>query len=374
MAITLSSQHVIIEVTNRNYYQVKFVPNFIQSSLSYLQFLARRIVEDRCLTIAGSLTFTTLLALVPLFTVTITLTSTLPFTRDMVLQLKLFILKNFVPEMSGKMIGLYMDQFAQNATRLTAIGLTIVLGTAIALLFTIENSFNSIWRTNRRRAWWRRLRWAFILLTIGPLLIAASLSITMFFVRALRSLERTMPLLDDVLWSLFPILITTIVLYMAYRWIPNRHVPARHALLGAMLAAVIFELMKYGFVIYVTQMPTFSLVYGAFASMPIFLFWLFCCWLVVLLGAEVSATLSYIRHRDAQMNLLQRDDAIVRVQSALDAADAPLTFEQTRRAAPMPIDHAEDALDALVVGGKIIVLPGRPMRYAVCQPARFQDS
>lgn len=368
MAITLSSQHVIIEVTNRNYCQVKFVPNSIQSSLSYLQFLARRIVEDRCLTIAGSLTFTTLLALVPLFTVTITLTSKLPFTSDIVLQLKMFILKNFVPEMSSKMIGLYMDQFAQNASRLTAIGLTIVLGTAIALLFTIENSFNSIWRTNRRRTWWRRLRWAFILLTVGPLLIAASLSITMFFVRGLRSFERTMPLLDDALWSLIPISITTIALYMAYRWIPNRHVPARHALLGAMLAAVIFELMKYGFVIYVTKMPTFSLVYGAFASVPIFLFWLFFCWLVVLLGAEISATLSYIRHRDAQMNSLKPGDAIVRVQSALDAAGGARTFDQLRQAAPMPIDHAEDALDALVADGKVVILKGRPMRYALFQP------
>ncbi len=343
---------------------MKFVHHLIQTLYSYLQFLARRIVEDRCLTIAGSLTFTTLLALVPLFTVTLTLTSKLPFTRDMITQLKMFILNNFVPDMASKMVGLYMDQFALNASRLTAIGLAMVLVSAIALLFTIENSFNSIWRTSRRRTWWRRLRWAMILLTIGPLLIAASLSITMFFVRAARSFERTMPLLDDALWSLIPISITTIAMYMAYRWIPNRHVPARHALLGAMLAAVMFEVMKNGFVIYVTKMPTFSLVYGAFASVPIFLLWLFCCWLVVLLGAEISATLSYIRHRDAQTNSLPPGDAKVRVQSALNAAGGPRTFDQLRQAAPMPIDHVEDALDALVTDGEIVVLTGKPMRYA----------
>ncbi|MEI6738027.1 MAG: YihY family inner membrane protein, partial [Pseudomonadota bacterium] len=243
---------------------MKFVIQSIQTLAAYLRFLTRRIVENRCLTVAGSLTFTTLLALVPLFTVTITLTSRLPFTRDMILQLKTFILKNFVPGMASKMVGVYMDQFSLNASRLTAIGLAIVLATAIALLFTIENAFNDIWRTNRRRAWWRRLRWALILLAIGPLLIASSLSMTMFFVRAAHTFERAMPLLDDTLWSLIPVAITTLALYMAYRWIPNRHVPMRHALAGAVMAAVMFELMKHGFVVYIAKIPTYSLVYGAF--------------------------------------------------------------------------------------------------------------
>ncbi len=338
--------------------------------MSYARFLARRVVADRCLTIAGSLTFTTLLALVPLFTVTITLTSKLPFTRDIILQLKMFILKNFVPDMASRMVGVYMDQFALNASRLTAIGLTIVLVTAVALLFTIENAFNSIWRASRRRTWWRRLRWALVLLMVGPLMVATSLSITMFFIRAAHMFERTLPLLDDTLWRLVPVAITTITLYMAYRWIPNRHVPARHALAGAMLAAMAFEAMKYGFVAYVTTMPTYSLVYGAFASVPIFLMWLFLCWLLVLLGAEVSATLSYVRHQQAQIESIQIDDAKARVWSALCAAGVPQTFEQLRMTAPMPIDHAEDALDALVATGSVTVAAGKPMRYCINDPLR----
>lgn len=337
------------------------IPHF-QTLFAYARFLARRIVADRCLTIAGSLTFTTLLALVPLFTVTITLTSKLAVTRDMIVQLKLFVLKNFVPDMASKMVGVYMDQFATNASRLTVIGLVIVLMTAVALLFTIENAFNSIWRSTRRRAWWRRLRWALALLTLGPLLIAASLSVTVFLLRATRAFERTVPLLDDTLWRLLPVTITAVVLYMAYRWIPNRHVPTRHALAGALLAAVMFELMKYFFVAYVIKIPNYSLVYGAFASVPIFLMWMFLCWLLVLLGAEVSATLSYVRHAKAQQSWLP-EDARTRMEIALLAANAPCTFDELRRAAPMPIDHAEDALDALVDAGAVTVLAGRPMRY-----------
>ena len=330
-----------------------------------MRFLANRIVADRCLTVAGSLTFTTLLALVPLFTVTITLTSKLPFTRDIILQLKSFVLKNFVPEMSSKMVGVYMDQFALNASRLTLIGLVIVLVTAIALIFTIENTFNDIWRARRRRTWLKRLRWALTLLVVGPVLIALSLSVTTYLVRATHIVERALPLLDDALWRMIPIAATALTLYMAYRWIPNRFVPARHALVGAVLAALLFEIMKQGFVVYIAKVPTYSLVYGAFASFPIFLLWIFLCWLMVLLGAEVSATLSYVRHREAQLQSLVIDDAKVRVFAALAAADAPRTFEQLRAAAPMPIDHAEDALYALLDANEAAIIMTKPPRYVI---------
>jgi membrane protein len=344
---------------------LKFIVDAIKMLIAYARFLAKRVVADRCLTVAGSLTFTTLLALVPLFTITITLTSKLPFTRDMILQLKSFVLKNFVPDMASKMVGVYMDQFALNASRLTAIGLVIVLATAVALLFTIENTFNDIWRSTRRRSWWRRLRWALVLLMVGPVLIATSLWITTFLVRAAHAFESTLPLFDDALWKLLPVATTAIALYMAYRWIPNRHVPTRHAIVGALLAAILFEVMKTIFVIYIGKMPTYSLVYGAFASFPIFLLWIFLCWLVVLLGAEIAATLSYVRHRDAQDMLHTEEHAKSRLLAALAAADAPTTFDALRKAAPMPIDQAEDALHALMDEGEVSAVAGKPTRYRI---------
>lgn len=334
-----------------------------RSLVSYALFVSRRIVEDRCLTVAGSLTFTTLLALVPLFTVTVTLTSRLPFTRDLIQQLKAFVLANFVPSVSGKMIGTYVDQFANNAARLTWIGLAIVLVTAVALLFTIENSFNAIWRSRRSRTWGHRLRWAFALLVLGPFLVAASLSVTFSLVKLAHVFEGAVPSLDDTLLRTIPWLTTGVLLYTAYRWIPNRFVPARHALAGAMVAAVLFEIMKSVFVFYVTSVPTYSMVYGAFASVPIFLLWLFVCWLVVLLGAEIAATLSYVRHTDAQHLLPSHDDAAARLLAAMEAADQPRTFEQLRAAAPMPIDQAEDALHGLIDAAQVVTIAGKPARY-----------
>lgn len=331
--------------------------------VSYARFLVTRIVADRCLTVAGSLTFTTLLAIVPLFTITVTMTAKLPFTRDLILQMKSFVLKNFVPDMASRMVGQYMDQFALNASRLTIIGLAIVLATAIALLFTIENTFNDIWRTKRRRNWWRRLRWALALLAIGPILIAVSLWLTSYAVRLAHLLERNMPAFDDSLLRMIPVFVAATAFYCAYRWIPNRHVPTRHALTGALLAAALFEGMKYLFVIYIAKMPTYSLVYGAFASIPIFLIWIFLCWLVVLLGAEVSATLSYLRHPESQRAGPPTAEIAHRVMNALVAADAPITFEAIRYAVRMPIDQTEDALDALMAANLIVVERGRPLRY-----------
>ncbi|MFO0326254.1 MAG: YihY family inner membrane protein, partial [Burkholderiales bacterium] len=338
------------------------VMNLLRNSVAYAVFVAGRIVRDRCLTVAGSLTFTTLLALVPLFTVTVTLTSRLPYTREVIQLTKNFILKNFVPDMASRMVGTYVDQFAANATRLTTIGLLIVIASAIMLLLTIENAFNDIWRAARKRRWWHRLRWAITLLAAGPLLLGASLSATLYLVRLSRIFERSMPWLDDSLLRALPWLMTTLLLYLAYRWIPNRWVPPRHALIGAALAAVLFELMKSGFVLYIAKVPTYNVVYGAFASVPVFLLWLFLCWLVVLLGAEIAATLSYLRHPGAQRGNADLVIESERLRAALAAADSPRTLEQLRMAAPMPIDHAEDALHTMLEAGEVEELR-KPQRY-----------
>lgn len=347
--------------------QLVFLRDNITRLLAYVVFASRRAVEDKCLTVAGSLTFTTLLAIVPLFTVTITLTAKLAFTRDLILQLKAFVLKNFVPEMASRMVGTYMDQFSNNASRLTVIGLCIVIASAVALLFTIENSFNGIWRTRRKRSWGQRLRWAAVLLMVGPLLIATSLSVSMFVVKLSRTFEATLPWLDDGLLRSIPLITTCLVLYLSYRWIPNRHVPARHALLGAIIAAILFELMKALFVLYITKVPTYSLVYGAFASVPIFLVWMFLCWLVVLVGAEIAATLSYFRHTDAQLAPLDQETSMARLFAAISVSDVPLTLEQLRAAAPMPLDVAEDALHLLLERMMVEEVVGRPVRYALPQ-------
>lgn len=126
----------------------------LKETIEYARFVGHRCVQDRCLMVAGSLTYTSLLALVPLFAVTIALTAHVPLVRDFILVIKVFIEKNLLPDVGTRMVSIYMEQFAQNAASLTVIGLLIILATAIALMFTIDGAFNDIWRTRRRRAWW----------------------------------------------------------------------------------------------------------------------------------------------------------------------------------------------------------------------------
>lgn len=326
---------------------------FLIQLFHYLRFVVRRAVEDRCLTVAGSLTYTSLLALVPIFTVTLTLAAQIPATRDIIFQVRAFILKNLLPDVAGRVVSVYMEQFAQNAARLTVVGLLIIFATAIALLFTIDAVFNDIWRARRRHSWWKRFTGYLLLLTAGPILIGASLSMTSYLAHWASKLDSVLMFLDNSLLKLVSFLLTASALIIAYRVIPNRYVPARHALAGGLFAAFLFELTKYLFVAYVAKVPTYRLVYGAFASVPIFLVWLYCSWMVVLIGAEVTATFSYFRHVDAQrLDPDGRKQAAIRLLDALTRAtvgtNIALNFNALRLRVPMPIDQAEDILDNLV--------------------------
>lgn len=341
----------------------------LKQTFDYARFVSRRFVEDRCLMVAGSLTYTTLLALVPVFAVTLALTARVPMVRDFILQVKSFILKNFLPDVAGRMVGVYMEQFAQNAARLTVIGLIIILATAIALLFTIDGAFNAIWRTRQRRSWWKRLLAYLSLLVLGPLLIGASLSMTSYLIHWTSQFDHVLPMLDNWLLKLIPFVLTTLALVLAYRTVPNRYVPTRHAVIGGVFAALLFEVVKHLFVAYIVRVPTYSLVYGAFASMPIFLLWLFCCWMVVLIGAEIAATLSYFRHAPAPRSLRATRELAPslrlreakQIVDALAASPVPLAFNALRLQAPMPIDVAEDILHDLLAAK--IVASGPARRY-----------
>ncbi len=322
--------------------------------------------------VAGSLTYTSLLALVPLFTVTIVLTSNVAIIRNMILQVKTFALKNLVPDVGGRVVSEYMEQFSQNAAQLTVIGLLIIVATAIALIFTIDSAFNDIWRTRRHRAWWKRLSGYVAVLAFGPLLIGASLTLTSQLAHWSRRLDPMLPMLDDWLLKLVPFALTTVALALAYRVMPARHVPVRHALAGALFAGLLFEIVKHLFVAYVMRVPTYNLVYGTFASVPIFLFWLFCCWVVVLVGAETAATFSYFGH-DHALSARHESDAqtlgeAIRLLDALAGSDTGNAqgVMALRFMVPMPIDAAEDILHALVEAN--LVTMDRRGRYRLTMP------
>lgn len=333
----------------------------------FLRFVSQRFNQDRCLQIAGSLTYTTLLSLVPLFTIVVAMLSALPFFEKAMVDIKVFLLLNLVPEIAYKIIAVYMEQFADNAARLTYFGLLALLAMALAMLFTVDKSFNSIWRSQRTRPLWMSILAYIALLALAPLMLGLSMSVTSYLIALSLDATRTLPYADQVLLKLLSIAGSTITFFLVYRIVPCRHVPAQHALIGGLFAAVLFETMKHFFGIYIALVPAYNLVYGAFAAIPIFLLWIFLSWMVILLGAEVTAALAYWKGSSwRRLGLAEAHlhDGLLVMRAFILAhgAGRVLTLAGLKEL-PIAIDRLEDILDLLLSQGIIERPPGMQARY-----------
>lgn len=281
--------------------RIGLFPQFCQAALrlmkssqfpDFAHYVLVRFVQHNCTQVAASLTFTTLLSLVPLIAIGLSVVAAFPAFAEYSTQIKIFILTTMVPEAANRVIAVYMQQFADNAVQLTAIGTAFLGVTALALMLTIDKALNAIWRVTRLRPFLHRLLIYWATLTIGPLLIGASLSLTSWLIRISMGLTEDIPGIKVALLQLAPLFLTSIAFSIPYLIVPNRQVAWRHAIAGGVAAAVGFEVMKQGFAFYITHFPTYQAVYGAFATVPIFLLWVYLSWLMVLLGAVIAASLS----------------------------------------------------------------------------------
>lgn len=259
-----------------------------------------RFYEERALQTAGSLTYTTLLSLVPLFTVALAVATAFPVFDQSISQLQDFILENFLPDARG--IDTIADQitsFTHNAGRLTAIGLAFFFVTAVMLMMTIDVSLNRIFRVQRHRPMLQQVLMYWAVITLGPLLIGGSLSMTSF---ALGQSFGWLQLgyVADWLLALLPFVFTCIALILLYGVVPYRVVKPRDAIIGGVIAGVVFELAKRAFAVYLARFPTYTLIYGAFATIPIFLLWLYMSWAIVLAGATLTAMLPAYRFAEGR--------------------------------------------------------------------------
>lgn len=263
--------------------------------INFMRFIVTRFDQDRCMQIAASLTFTTLLSLVPLITIALALFSAFPVFQDFSAQIKGYLLSNLMPDTAGKVVTQYMQQFAESATRLTAVGIAFLAVTAMSTMLTIDQAFNIIWRASRPRPLLKRLVIYWAVLTLAPLLVGASISLTSWLVGFSMGYAKHVPVFGVGILKALPVLFTTLAFAMLFRLVPNRYVPRSHALIGALAAAFVFESMNRAFGYYISHFPTYKLVYGAFASVPIFLIWIYLSWLAILFGAVIAASLSHWR-------------------------------------------------------------------------------
>jgi membrane protein len=275
------------------------LPKMLSRFAELVRVVYRRFQEDHGLQVASSLTFTTLLSLVPIVTVAMSLLAAFPVFHGMSGLIEDWVFDNIVPE-SVEIIEKYADQFIDNAAKLTAVGLAFLAVTSIMLLITIDDAFNDIWRVRRPRPMLQRVLIYWALITIGPLLMGASLSLSSWLMGASAGWTKDILYANAALIKFSAIALTCTALALLYYAMPNRPMRVRDAVTGGILAGVVFELTKHGFGYYVTNFPTYKLVYGAFAAIPVFLLWLYLSWLVVLLGAVVVAALPEWRQQSVQ--------------------------------------------------------------------------
>jgi membrane protein len=276
----------------------------LQRARQFLQHLYRRIVEDDCLRSAAALTYLTLFALVPMMTVAYAVLSAVPTFDAAGDQIEQFIFSHFVPGTAHDIRG-YLQRFSQQARHLTGIGVAFLLLTAYGMLADIERTLNAIWRAPPRRGGVLGLLRHWAILSLGPLCIALALAISTYLL-SLRVLEEpiAVPLVQNALLRLTPWLLTSAAFTLIYVAVPNTYVRVRDALVGGIVAGLCFELAKWLLTLGLTR--GYETVYGAFATLPLFLFWIYLSWIILLLGAELAfAVANYGEHRtQAQPDLL----------------------------------------------------------------------
>lgn len=260
---------------------------------SFLVMLWARINHDRLTTSAAELAYTTILALVPLITVIFALLSAFPMFDEVSQSLKQLIYSNLVPTASDT-IQNYLEQFIANTKKMTLVGIIGLIVTSLLLINSINNALNRIWRTKRKRSFMYNLTMYWTILTLGPILVGSSVAVS-YYIFSLKWLSDAAS--GDVLLSTLPFIISIVGFWLLYSIIPTESIPFKEAVIGALVAAILFEIGKRAFALYVTSFPTYQLIYGVVSSIPIMLVWIYCSWCIVLFGAEFAATLTdYNRH------------------------------------------------------------------------------
>ena len=322
----------------------------------FMVFLWKRFDEVRVPQVSASLTFTTLLALVPVLTVTLVVVSAFPMFDTLSDSFVRFINQTIVPQGAGVLFD-YINQFKGKASNLTAIGIVMLVVTSLLLIRTIDQTFNRIWRVQSERPLWTQFLVYWALLTFGPLAIGLSLTAWTLMLQESR-VDEMFPFLTGVLRTGSSILFSTVILWLLYRLVPNRYVPARQALVGAAVTAVLLEAARALFAWYIGTFNSYTLIYGAFAAIPVFLLWLNLLWMLVLTGAVFTASLSYWQGEAFRRHLgtQERFDDVLKILLLLDDAQLQgraLLVQDFRSHINMGYDELGDLLEKLARHGYV---------------------
>jgi membrane protein len=346
--------------------------------LDTLRTLHARFREDRLGLTASSLTFTTLISLVPLLTVMLAVFSAFPMFSTFQDSLQRFFLQSLVPDNISSQVLKALTQFAAKAKGVGSIGVMALFFAALALMLTIDRTLNGIWRVRTPRPIAQRVLVYWSAATLGPLVLGVSLSLTSYVLSASRGFVGVLPGGVTLLLQLLEFFLLAASFAGLFHYVPNTHVRWRHALAGGLFSAVGFELAKRMLAWYLTAVPTYTVIYGALAAVPIFLIWIYFGWVIVLLGAVIAAYGPSLRLRvkrwpDAPGATLQLALALLRqLGSAHGSGERGMSGGELAKRLGIDPLQIEPVLDTLVAFDWVGRLdePKDPRFVLLCEPAR----
>lgn len=258
-----------------------------------------RCKNDNIKVSAGHLAYVSLLSLVPFIMVFFTLMSAFPAFEKARGKIEDFIFNNFVPA-SGDVVQNYIAEFVGNASQMGAVGILGLLVVALLLISSVDKTLNAIWRTPSDRPLIYTFAIYWMVITLGPLLIGTSVVVSSYLVGLANFAEEYTPGLGTFLLKMVPSIMAVFAFLILFMLVPNRRVKFKHALAGAVVSTLLFELSKKGFSLYVTSFPSYEFIYGALAVIPILFVWIYVSWIVVLLGAEFTCSVTEVFDNDVR--------------------------------------------------------------------------
>jgi len=266
------------------------ISNFWHEHKGGLFYFIRRVKREQIQVVAGYLSYVCLMSLVPLMVVMLSVMTAFPLFAELQQSIEQFVYQNFVPA-AGDVVQHYLSGFVANASKMSAVAVSFLFVAALLLISSIDKTFNNIWRVNDKRRTITSFAMYWMVLTLGPILVGASIALSSYLVSIVSVDEYDVLGLFDVFLRLLPLLSSIVAFVILYMAVPNKAVPFKFALAGAAVAGVLFELAKKAFALYIAAFPSYQVIYGALATIPIIFLWVYVSWLIVLTGALITVSL-----------------------------------------------------------------------------------
>ena len=262
----------------------------LEECFQIMRLYAQRCQRDQVGMISGYLAYISLLSLVPLVAVAFSVLNAFPMFAGLRLDIEAFVYANVVPS-RGDELQTYINGFVENIGQMTTVGVLFLVVVALMLMHNIDKTLNKIWRVQKRPRLMISLSIYWMILTLGPILLGASIAMTSYLAALTHLADSYTPILSTVFLTVAPYVVSLLAFFILYQLVPNTQVRYRYAFLGALFGSVLFEMLKKAFALYIHHFPTYQAIYGALALVPILFVWIYLCWMVVLLGAELTALL-----------------------------------------------------------------------------------